>query len=81
MTSSLVGILLDVYVQLKSTDRLYLNLDMSIRNANGIIIGKVQRNFIRNAVHAIVGGRVMYLVPSYRYSPVFIVCEVEYEKT
>ena len=81
MTSSFVGILLDVYVQLKSTDRLYLNLDTSIRNDNGIIIGKVQRNFIRNAVRAIFDGRQIYLVPSYRYSPMFIVCEVEYEKT
>ena len=74
-----VGVLLEVPI--RNRDRLCLNLDMTVRDEHSnLIVGKVQRNFIRNAVHAIVDGRQMYLVPSYRYSPVFIVCEVVYDK-
>jgi len=70
-----VGVLLEA--PLKNRDRLRLNLDMTVRDSTNVVVGKVQRSYVRNAVNSLLKtDRPSFLVPAYRYSPNFIVCEV-----
>ena len=71
-----VGVLLEA--PLKNRDRLRLNLDMTVRDEHSnLIVGKVQRSYVRNAVILIAktDGK-SFLKPAYRYTENFIVCEV-----